>query len=91
MECRMSREKIFEDVAERMNLYFIFGGNDNFKSFNDAFLKANFTVKEEKPEYIEGISKEVEKRIKREPCFNEVAYEIWRRKRSDFERERKRC
>ena len=89
----LTREEIFDDVATKMNLYFIMGnGSDElYKSFDEAFLAAEFKQKEVLPEFITQAAEAVEKRKNGKAHFSEIAHEIWKKQRSDNEREKRRC
>lgn len=74
--------RIFDEIATSLTIYFIYGGNDNFKTYRNAF-DANLELKpfDEFPDY-----------MKDSDCdnFTQLAYNHWRKFRNDFEREKER-
>lgn len=87
------REKIFDDVANSLNCYFILGGDTGFNLFNQAFEGAEFQQKEEFPEYINDIIAEIEKKDKRID-FVTIAYKYWKKATefsNEYEKEKRVC
>ena len=85
------KDKIFDVIATKMNIYFTDRMRSSYDSFSKAFTDANLKLKEQLPERFNQVARRLYIENGRKMHFDEVAYEIWRQQRGSFELEKRNC